>query len=98
MVTPPLTVWFLWLQEQDLAENEMMQKYMRPPSHDEKTKAPPGAHQRGFTVRDAPWDMSSNEDFPSIGAGKPTPAAVPGPPGPVPGAPRANVAWGPARR
>ncbi|XP_050758845.1 vigilin isoform X2 [Gymnogyps californianus] len=56
----------------DVVDNEAMQVYMKPSSHEE-SKAP----SKGFVVRDAPWatvnnekapDMSSSEDFPSFGA------------------------------
>ncbi|XP_054060437.1 vigilin isoform X2 [Rissa tridactyla] len=60
------------LQLADVVDNEAMQVYMKPSSHEE-SKAP----SKGFVVRDAPWatvnnekapDMSSSEDFPSFGA------------------------------
>uniref|UniRef100_A0A6I8P600 Vigilin n=1 Tax=Ornithorhynchus anatinus TaxID=9258 RepID=A0A6I8P600_ORNAN len=56
----------------DVVDNEAIQVYMKPSTHEE-SKAP----SKGFVVRDAPWtasnnekapDMSSSEDFPSFGA------------------------------
>lgn len=58
----------------DVAENEVMQSYMKPPSQEENKPQP----SKGFVVRDAPWtagsgnekapDMTSSEDFPIFGA------------------------------
>ncbi|NP_001006854.1 vigilin [Xenopus tropicalis] len=56
----------------DVVDNEVMQSYMKPHSHEESKSQP----SKGFVVRDAPWttgsnekapDMSSSEDFPIFG-------------------------------
>lgn len=44
------------LQLADVVDNEAMQVYMKPSSHEE-SKAP----SKGFVVRDAPWTTVSNE-------------------------------------
>lgn len=50
----PLTV--VLLQLADVVDNEAMQVYMKPSSHEE-SKAP----SKGFVVRDAPWATVNNE-------------------------------------
>lgn len=44
------------LQLADVVDNEAMQVYMKPSSHEE-SKAP----SKGFVVRDAPWATVNNE-------------------------------------
>jgi len=70
--------------EQDLLDKEMMRQYIQPSRKEAPQRS---AGNRGFAVRDAPWDKTpdtnSTDDFPTIGA-----ATAPSP----------NFAWGPARR
>lgn len=51
---PPSLV--VLLQLADVVDNEAMQVYMKPSSHEE-SKAP----SKGFVVRDAPWATVNNE-------------------------------------
>lgn len=48
--------WAMSLQLADVVDNEAMQVYMKPSSHEE-SKAP----SKGFVVRDAPWATVNNE-------------------------------------
>lgn len=48
--------WAVSLQLADVVDNEAMQVYMKPSSHEE-SKTP----SKGFVVRDAPWATVNNE-------------------------------------
>lgn len=70
---------------QDVRDQELMDEYMRP-----RRAASPGGRgagsrgQQGFVVTGAPWDVSSQQDFPDLGA--------------TAGGPQAKVSWGPAAK
>lgn len=49
---------------QDVIEREEMNQFVKPSRQSDKPKK--SAPQKGFVVAGAPWDASSNEDFPSI--------------------------------
>lgn len=52
----PTPDWAVSPQLADVVDNEAMQVYMKPSSHEE-SKAP----SKGFVVRDAPWATVNNE-------------------------------------
>lgn len=56
---PPSLV--VLLQLADVVDNEAMQVYMKPSSHEE-SKAP----SKGFVVRDAPWATVNNEKVSAV--------------------------------
>lgn len=57
---------------QEVNENEMMQQYMRSPSHDKDNPRHRQQEAPGFHVREAPWspatapDTASTTDFPGL--------------------------------
>jgi hypothetical protein len=80
---------YLYLQLQDMLDNEYIQSLTQAPS---KRSDEPKTNDRGFVIKNAPWDSapdtSSTSEFPSFpGAGSGNAVA-----------PNSNKAWGPGRR
>jgi predicted PilT family ATPase len=69
---------------QDVRDQELMNEFIRPARNSSPQRGQNRGGGAGFIVTNAPWDMSSQSDFPDLGGG----AANGGP----------KVSWGPAKR
>lgn len=70
---------------QDVRDQELVEEFTHAPSRQQQQDNRPPGNQKGFVVVGAPWDMSSQADFPELGMSGSTGASK-------------NIPWGPSFR